>query len=306
MDYEKRSYSTSEVARLYNISADTLYYYEKEGLLVPRRNPRNNYREYTPWDMHALNTIREMLSINFSVQEIREHFHNRNVAHTAALFNDELAAVNERIFELMKIRGELESRLMTLTRALTKSQNEEIEAVSVPTRSCILISDEPVGYWDIDDAIIHYSASHDVDINVTRMVDCYTVDITRINEFNCFDSKNVFLYSESGNYRSNYELPAGTYITCTYRGFVWKSPYILPKMLEYAQSNSYEVVGDPLEFCIVDEYDSDNEDEFVTRLELPVVKRKTGSRLTQTDKMLAAARKALAEIEDRPPAKRLR
>lgn len=303
---QRSRYSTAQIAKLYGIGIDSLYYYEQVGILVPERNPKNNYREYSDADMQALSIIREMLKLGFSTGEIKAYLDNKSLAKTTALFNEELSKVGERIFELMSVRNELESRLMTISRALSKSQSEEISVSEIPRRECIMIREGSIDYYSIEKEIIQYAASHGRTINTMAMADCYTVDIANFNKFNCYESKNVFLYSENGNYASNYELPAGKYITCTYRGFVWRSPQILPKMLQFARDNHLEVLNDPIEFCIVDEYESDNEDEYITRLEIPVVRVKPGVGTPRTDEMLSKALHTLERIQRSPPAIRER
>ena len=38
--------SIKQTAKLYDVTIDTLYYYEKLGLVVPQRNEANGYRIY--------------------------------------------------------------------------------------------------------------------------------------------------------------------------------------------------------------------------------------------------------------------
>ena len=300
------SYTTKQVAELYGIGVDSLYYYERIGILVPKRDPNNNYRRYSGTDIQKLSIIREMLKLGFDTEHIRDYLNDKSLAKTTALYNAELAEVSKRIFELMKVRNELESRMMTISRAIAKSHDKEIGVSTIPARGCIMVSDSPVNYFEIEDTIARYSAEHGNATNATAMADCYTVDVSRLNEFNCYESKNLFLYSEDGNYTSNFELPSGTYVTCTFRGFVWKSPRVLPKMLAYAHDNNLEAIADPMEFCIVDEYESDNEDEYITRLELPVVAAGKDGATPRTDKLLLLAEKTEKAMGSRTPSKRIR
>jgi len=54
----KRSYNIQEVADLLGIYKGTIKNYESKGIFPkPRRNPINNYREYTPQDVDILRRI---------------------------------------------------------------------------------------------------------------------------------------------------------------------------------------------------------------------------------------------------------
>ena len=44
------SLTIKQVAKLYNVSIDTLRYYEKIGIVVPERDPNNGYRRYSERD----------------------------------------------------------------------------------------------------------------------------------------------------------------------------------------------------------------------------------------------------------------
>ena len=60
-DVEKRTGITS-----YNIR-----FYEKENLLIPKRNPVNGYREYTEEDILLLNRIKMLRMLDIPVSDIR-------------------------------------------------------------------------------------------------------------------------------------------------------------------------------------------------------------------------------------------
>lgn len=48
----------NELERLTGITRQNIRFYEKKGLLYPKRNPENNYREYTEEDVTTLKTIK--------------------------------------------------------------------------------------------------------------------------------------------------------------------------------------------------------------------------------------------------------
>lgn len=64
---------TNEVERRFNVSKETLRYYEKEGLVVPKRED-NGYRNYSDYDIIALQSILELREIDISIEEIKKIF----------------------------------------------------------------------------------------------------------------------------------------------------------------------------------------------------------------------------------------
>ena len=67
----KDYYKINEIARLYGIGPDSLRYYERLGLLSPRRDT-NGYRLYNLKDMYKLTVIRDLRKLDFSMAQIRE------------------------------------------------------------------------------------------------------------------------------------------------------------------------------------------------------------------------------------------
>ncbi len=60
-----------EVEQLTNITRQNIRFYEREGLITPRRNPENQYREYSADDVKTLHRIRLYRKLNVSIEDIR-------------------------------------------------------------------------------------------------------------------------------------------------------------------------------------------------------------------------------------------
>ena len=88
----KDYYKINEIARLYGIGVDSLRYYEKLGILKPRRDT-NGYRLYNLKDMYKLNVIRDLRRLDFSMQQIKDYLEGQTVDHTLALLRQEQALV---------------------------------------------------------------------------------------------------------------------------------------------------------------------------------------------------------------------
>ncbi|GAB2673243.1 MerR family transcriptional regulator [Paenibacillus thermoaerophilus] len=60
-----------EVMRLTGLTRKAIYFYEKEGLIRPRIDETNQYRDYSDADVDRLRLIAALRSLDFSVQEIK-------------------------------------------------------------------------------------------------------------------------------------------------------------------------------------------------------------------------------------------
>lgn len=69
---EDEKFTVGRVAQALGVNAQTLRYYEKEGLLSVRQNDSNRYRQYTQLDLRMALYARLYRSMGFSVDEARE------------------------------------------------------------------------------------------------------------------------------------------------------------------------------------------------------------------------------------------
>jgi MerR family mercuric resistance operon transcriptional regulator len=68
-----KSMRIGQVARLANVTVQTIRFYEKKGLL-PRSSRRllSGYREFAPQTVELLRGIKQARAVGFSIREIKE------------------------------------------------------------------------------------------------------------------------------------------------------------------------------------------------------------------------------------------
>lgn len=91
-----------EVESIVGIKSDTLHYYEKEGLIHPKRNIKNNYREYSEEDIERLQKIKTLRVLGIAIADIRELL-DRHVELEVVL-NKRLKEVDKEELYLSEIR----------------------------------------------------------------------------------------------------------------------------------------------------------------------------------------------------------
>lgn len=134
----KDYYKINEIARLYGIGVDSLRYYEKLGILKPRRDT-NGYRLYNLKDMYKLNVIRDLRRLDFSMQQIKDYLEGQTVDHTLALLRQEQTLVQAQIQELQTKARLLQKRIATLTEAQSIVPGT-ISLRTLPQRPCVQFS----------------------------------------------------------------------------------------------------------------------------------------------------------------------
>lgn len=270
---QKKLFKIGELSKLYGIGVDSIRYYEKMGILHPIRNEENNYRQYTVKDVRKLTMIRELLNLNFSIEQIKRFDQDRNIANTKNMLEQELAVVNTNITELLEKRENIQARLEALSQHPKASQLEKVQLLSLDARECLMVSDKNLPDDAIDYFLIQYMHSEQKKVDTIGACDCYTLDTHNSNPNSDFlRTKNVFFYSKTLPYESNYTLPKGYYLSLLYQGSLTKTKILLPKLYAYAQEHNLTVLGDPMEFCHIDDYETSYEEEYLTELQISVQK----------------------------------
>ena len=107
---------SSELARLAEVSPDTLRHYEQKGLLPePGRSP-NGYREYPPETCERVRLIRRAVALGFTLTEVARALALRDrggapCRSVRALAAGKLALVEGRLAELLAARDSLRAVL---------------------------------------------------------------------------------------------------------------------------------------------------------------------------------------------------
>lgn len=103
-----------KVAARARVSADSIRFYEREGLLTPARKSASGYRLYTDEAIRRIEFIKHAQQCGFSLSEIRELLELK--AHDRACCNDVYRVAVEKKLQLeTKIRA-----LKTMSRALSR------------------------------------------------------------------------------------------------------------------------------------------------------------------------------------------
>ncbi len=116
----------SELAQTTGVTADTLRYYEKQGLLnVPQRQD-NGYRSFSAADVQRVRFVRSAQTLGFSLAQIREvlpDLEQGRMGRTGieARLNAKIAEIDARFAELRRLRRELVQTLASLSCAVDAS-----------------------------------------------------------------------------------------------------------------------------------------------------------------------------------------
>lgn len=269
----KKASTISEIAEFFNVSAQTLRYYDRIGLLKPEVvAPGSGYRLYRQDSFDRLYLIRELKQLGLSLEQIKSYCETRDIRGLEITLNHTLSGLNEEIRQLEAVRKHTEDYLRSI-RLLESAHGQSVFEfrpirerygyvldINFPPemlRSCIYMMQE---------SFSHSPARTAEPGRVVLGVRQAALEAGEINVYHCIGH----LLKQPVSDRSVRTFPEGTYAVACHLGSYDHIFSTYRKLLRFIQENGYSVCGDSLEISVVDTAFTENPEEFVTEIQIPV------------------------------------
>lgn len=122
----------SEVSKQCDISADTLRYYERIGLLPPVRRTKSGIRDYSDLDVRRVEFIKCMRTAGLPVEVLIEYYRlvqqgDKTMGDRKAILVERRAEIKARMAELQKTLDLLDYKISFYENAVLKAENAIVE-----------------------------------------------------------------------------------------------------------------------------------------------------------------------------------
>lgn len=259
----KQFYKIGEISKLYHIGPDSLRYYEKLGILTPKRDD-NGYRMYGLNDLWRLNVIRDLRRLGFSMEKIQNYMEQRSVQSTQNLLIEELEIIDDHIRLLNDLKENVEERLSTLEESQSQPLGE-VRLKTFPVRHC-------------HKNLNPFQTDEEMDLLTKQLLNkdksnLYIIGNNRIGSFldlqkalhgNYKDYSGVFIIDKNGPDL----IDAGNYLSISFSGDSHQYETYFPKLLTYAKENSLTLMGPILEILWVDIHQAEDKKEHITEIQI--------------------------------------
>ncbi|MEG0265382.1 MAG: MerR family transcriptional regulator [Erysipelotrichaceae bacterium] len=266
----KDYYQIGEISKLYGIGKDSLMYYEELGILTPIRGD-NGYRYYKISDIYRLNLIKELRSLDFSMQRIKEFLDHRSVESTKVLLKQELELIEQKQIKLENDRKHILKRYQNIEHVLETCHLDEIETIYIERRKALQMDANITREEDFDFLIKKLQNKFEDKffiIGNQSIGSQFDAIAFKDKDYNKFKSIFVLLDETS---EGNFVIEEGYYIRSYYRGSYLNNKSCITKMLKYIKEKGYHQFGDPLEIYKIDIHQSGNVNEYITEVQIPVL-----------------------------------
>ena len=264
----KDSYTIHEIASLYGVGPDALRYYERLGLVKPRRG-ENGYRIYDLNDIYRLTIIRDLRSLGFSMERIGEYLKDLSVANTLQLLDEERRLIREKMRALRAAEGAIRARVRHL-QACAAVEDGGISLVELPPRPCLRLNADIARDEEMDFAIKRLHRRHEDtirDLGGQKIGASIAPEDIRAGKIGLY--RSVFFLLDEGA-AGDFTLPGGRYARLYYRGSYRQLGARVAELLNWAREKDLSPTGDVLELYPIDDRFTAREEEFLTQLQVRV------------------------------------
>ncbi len=244
--------SSGTFAKLCNTTRDTLRYYEQERILIPHKNPNNNYRYYSYAQITSYYFIATFRSLGCPVSEI----HSFLEAQTPDAFDP---FINRQYDALLQLQVELEHNIASLTMSLLLVDKMRTCPENEPTLSTLPTS------LRFRNTRINNTAYHAADLieDLKRHImycrndhhtNTFPIGVTiSLEDFYKRDYRYDHLVSFTKSSKEDTsQLPYPKILCCVYRSQLQDITCLYQKMYEYAVANSLTMCSDVYSISLVD------------------------------------------------------
>lgn len=219
----KKLYTTGEFARLCATSKDTLFFYDRKGILKPSVTGENGYRYYSGDQYSTFSVIRGLRTAGASLSEIKEHFNSSDRGSLVKLLEANRAVLAKQQLELMYMQNYID-RMLASAEA-TYYVDGELHRRYCPEEYMIVTQTDPADFPDSGYQYSLKSVSRHCDYMTKKgysdlsPVECS--DIILKEDFLAGKFRSAFCWSripfeaDDPNFRVK---PSGTYAFACYTG----------------------------------------------------------------------------------------
>ena len=271
----------TQLARLRNATTETLRHYDRIGLLKPAYvDPDTGYRYYSTEQVEVFDTIMDLRDMGLPLKEIQEFMNHRNVENSYEILSKKADELRQEIAEKQKMLLQIEQK----TTYINMVKNEKLFSLKqwsithIGKRSMVISRAKEK---DLSDFIYEFTRlrknlSDDFNVFGTNISGSLIDPVSFLHggkeRLLRYPALPYGICEEKIRYGELTELPEADYLVCFGKGMLKAKSPQLTQIRRYLLENSYEITGYLYERDIIDISLTNNPEEVIYKLEIPVRK----------------------------------
>lgn len=248
----KDTLTIGEMGHLFDLSTQTLRYYDKIGLFQPLERKDNNYRDYRFEQCYQLAAICQMRSLGYPISKIKEIMDLRNVTHSTNEMKQRIETINAEKQRLTEMKKAISWKLNFLEDSLNfYANNPEPSIFEQPDRYYMFIGDEDILYKDksfyLNPTVVFYNSSAQ-------------------RQFGAYLGTNLTDIKNKANKDIIYLLPKSNYLCAYHHGSyqaIWS--FVCELRKQYSNLN---LSDSSVHFNLIDQFVEKDKANFLTQVQI--------------------------------------
>lgn len=269
----KDKFLIGELSKIFNISTDTLRYYDKINLIKPEHDENNDYRYYSIRNFFKLSRILFLKNLDISLGEIKKYMGNKNTNNLLSLLKKKEEEIDIKMNKLVNLKKKIQTKLELLENI--EGELDQIIVKKIPQRIGAFIdmnnveSDYEIkqtlkrneeylkiSSWFIEGQIYTSLSKENMEKGILNKFR-YFIEIVPIDSEFC---KQLTV------------IPENEYVCVAFLGPYRDMGKHYQLLMRWIEENEYQIAGDSIEKNIVDYDFSDSENEYISEIQIPITK----------------------------------
>ncbi len=273
---EKKYFTVGEFAKLFNISKQTLFYYERNGIFAPSFVNDNGYRYYSFEQFYIFEIVAALRAIDVPLKKIAEYVKNRNPESLRLLLIEKQKEYEEQMALIRKNQEHIEKKLgrLSLITAIETGQVNDLFVERVSERT-LVVTPYPQHETTPEEGLRSLSAhneklrkNHSINENPTG----YLLPLAELETGNYLAYSHFFTdVSDPAKEETIITKPAGLYATIYKKSR--KHPHYMQAvdaLKEFIASHRFRIAGDAYITPIRSFWTTTNPDDYITKISILV------------------------------------
>ncbi|EJP6473023.1 MerR family transcriptional regulator [Clostridium botulinum] len=270
----KDKFLIGELSKIFNISTDTLRHYDKIDLIKPEYDKWNGYRYYSIRNFFKLSRILFFKNLDISLTDIKKYMSNKNTSTLLNLLKNKEEEIDIKINKLANLKKKIQTK-----RELLENIEGELDQIIIkrlPQRiGAFLDMNDVENDHEIKQAFINNEkylkiSSWFIEGQIYTSLSKENMDNDILNKFRYF-IEIVPLDSELCKQLK--VIPKHEYVCIAFLGPYRDMGKHYQILIKWIEENGYEISGDSIEKNIVDYDFSDSENEYISEIQIPIIKK---------------------------------
>lgn len=274
MNRQKKLYTIGDISEICGVPVKTLRYYDEIKLLVPeKRDADTNYRYYTEDQMLTLHNIRKLKNYGFSLDEVHTLVYESDIHTLKESLSVRLKDIHEKIMSLQDLYNEIETSIARIELHDTKLEEPEIEyfqetgVIYTKRTETNFKSDViPVCRWF---EIFELIRKNRLKAESSIMATYHNPPLDQFLKTDC-ELEISMAVKDNLQFPFYKKIPAFKAVTAIHRGSISNIINTYVKTIKWLNTNKFEISGPITEEFLMSPTDVKNENEFLTKIIIPV------------------------------------